>query len=74
MGQRSGGAMIATILFNIQVSGEPRNIGDGNNEYYVAQAFAPNGEVMQYRGDGPTVFAALDALAQNVKHRKGAAR
>ena len=62
--------MVATILFNIQVSGEPRNVGDGNNEHYVAQAFAPNGEIMQYRGEGPTLFSALDNLAQNVKRRK----
>ena len=66
--------MIATLLFTIQVTAEPRNSGDGNNEIYIAQAVAPNGEKLHYHGEGPTLFAALDGLAQHVRRHKEGTR
>lgn len=60
--------MAASILFNVQVTARPQNLGDGNNERYEAQAFAMNGSLLEkYRGEGPTVASALHQLAHTIE-------
>ena len=61
-----------SVLFTIEVSGEYQQRGDGINELYVAQAIAPNGEKLHYRGEAVTVYAALEQLARQVRRQADA--
>ena len=57
--------MITSLLFTIQVTARPENVGDGNNERYIVQAFATNGDPLStYRGEGHTLSTALRELAK----------
>lgn len=55
-----------SILFTVQVTAQPENLGDGNNERYTAQAFATNGTLLQYHGEGPTVVAAFREFVRTI--------
>jgi hypothetical protein len=57
-----------TVLFTIEVSGECRNMGQGNDEIYAAQAIAPNGEKLHYRAEALAISIALEELAKQM-HR-----
>ena len=64
-----------TLIFTVQITASPRYSGDGSNEHFVAQAMAPNGEALRYRGEGPTLTCALQRLVDVVrkeKHEPGA--
>lgn len=61
---------MTSILFTVQVTARPDNVGDGNNERYAAQAFATNGTPLQYRGEGPTLAAAFRQLARTVDEQE----
>ena len=63
---------VTSILFNVQVTARPENLGDGNNEFYEARAFAPNGAPLSFRGEGPTPSAALLQLAHTVDKQEHA--
>jgi hypothetical protein len=58
---------ITSIVFTVQVTACPQNVGDGSNQHYVAQAQAPNGTSLSYRGEGPTVSAALRQLVHAIE-------
>ena len=56
---------MTSLLFTIQITARPENVGDGNNEHYIAQAFATNGDPLAtYRGEGHTLSTALRELAK----------
>jgi hypothetical protein len=57
---------ITSLLFTVQVSAHPANLGDGNNECYLAQAFATNGTPLNFRCTGPTLAAAFRQLAHTI--------
>lgn len=57
---------MTSILFTVQVTAQPENVGDGNNERYSAQAFATNGTPLHYRGEGPTLAAAFRQFARTL--------
>jgi hypothetical protein len=57
---------MTSILFTVQVTARPENMGDGNNERYAAQAFATNGSPLNYRGEGPTLAAAFRQFVRTV--------
>ena len=57
---------MTSILFTVQVTARPENVGDGNNERYAAQAFATNGSALSYRGEGPTLAAAFRQFLRTV--------
>lgn len=59
-------AQLTSLLFTVQVTGRPENVGDGNNQFYEARAFAPNGAPLHFRGEGPTLAGALRQLAHTV--------
>jgi hypothetical protein len=61
-----------SLLFTIQVTAAYQQHGDGNNELYVAQAIAPNGERLHYRGEGPSLCVALEELARQVRRESHA--
>ena len=63
---------MTSLLFTVQVTARPENMGDGNNERYTAQAFAPNGTPLHYRGEGHTLSAALRQLAHTVDEQEHA--
>lgn len=60
---------MASLLFTIQVTAEYQQHGDGNNELYVAQAFAPNGEKLHYRAEAINIGIALEELVKQVRRR-----
>jgi hypothetical protein len=63
--------MITSLLFTIQITARPENVGDGNNERYIAQAFAANGEALStYRGEGHTLSTALRELAKIIDKKE----
>lgn len=62
--------MPTSVLFTITVSARPQNSGDGDNELYLAQAVAPNGELLLYRGESSTLSAALQKLVDMVKKQE----
>jgi hypothetical protein len=57
---------MTSILFTVQVTARPENLGDGNNERYSAQAFAANGTLLHYHGEGPTVAAAFRQFVRTI--------
>jgi hypothetical protein len=63
---------MTSLLFTVQITARPENVGDGNNGRYTAQAFATNGTSLHYQGEGHTVSAALRQLAQTVDEREHA--
>lgn len=63
---------MTSILFTVQVTARPENLGDGNNERYSAQAFATNGTPLHYRGEGPTLAAAFRQFASAVNEHEHA--
>jgi hypothetical protein len=63
---------MTSILFTVQVTAQPENVGDGNNERYSAQAFAINGTPLHYRGEGPTLAAAFRQFARTVDEQERA--
>jgi hypothetical protein len=63
--------MMTSLLFTIQITARPENVGDGNNERYIAQAFAANGDPLSaYRGEGHTLSTALRELAKVIDKRE----
>lgn len=54
-------------LFNIVVSAEGARHGDGTDENYTFQAFAPNGEVLTLKGTGYTLVEAAADFAESVR-------
>jgi hypothetical protein len=63
---------MTSILFTVQVTARPENMGDGNNERYAAQAFATNGSPLNYRGEGPTLAAAFRQFVRTVDEHEPA--
>ena len=61
---------MTSILFTVQVTARPENIGDGNNELYAAQSFATNGTPLHYRGEGPTLAAAFRQFARTIDEQE----
>lgn len=61
---------MTSILFTVQVTARPENLGDGNNERYAAQAFATNGTLLHYYGEGPTVAAAFREFTRTVDEQE----
>ena len=61
---------MTSILFTVQVTAWPENVGDGNNERYAAQAFATNGTPLHYRGEGPTLAAAFRQFARTIDEQE----
>lgn len=59
-----------TRLFTIIVSAEGAHHGDGTDEDYTFQAYAPNGEALSYKGTGYTLAAAATDFADSVQHVK----
>lgn len=57
-------------LFTIVVSANSANHGDGTNENYTFEAYAPNGEVLTFKGTGYTLAAAAADFAKSVQHVK----
>lgn len=62
--------MPTSLLFTIAVSARPTNLGDGNNEHYIAQAIARNGELLLYCGESATLSDALQQLVNTVKKQE----
>jgi hypothetical protein len=60
----------SSLIFTVQITAYPRYCGDGSNEHFVAQAIAPNGEALRYRGEGPTLASALQQLVDVIKREK----
>ncbi len=58
------------ILFRVQVTARPVNIGDRNNQRYAVQAFAKNSTLLHYPGEGPTVAVAFCQFARTVDERE----
>jgi hypothetical protein len=54
-------------LFNIVVTAEGAHHGDGNDENYTLQAYAPNGEVLTFKGTGYTLADAAVDFAESVR-------
>jgi len=63
---------VASLLFTIQVTAEYQQHGDGNDELYVAQAIAPNGEKLRYRAEAINMCAALEGLVEQVRRQANA--
>ena len=61
---------MTSILFTVQVTARPENVGDGNNERYAAQAFATNGTLLHYRGEGRTLAAAFRQFSRTVDEQE----
>jgi len=59
-----------TRLFTIIVSAEGAHHGDGTDEDYTFQAYAPNGEILAFKGTGYTLAAAATDFAASVRHVK----
>lgn len=59
-------------LFNIVVTAEGAHHGDGIDENYTFQAYAPNGEVLTFKGTGYTLADAAVDFAESVRHLKPA--
>lgn len=55
-------------LFNIVVSANSANHGDGTNENYTFEAYAPNGEALTFKGTGYTLADAAVDFAKSVQH------
>jgi len=62
---------MASLLFTIQVTAQYQQHGDGNDQLYVAQAIAPNGEKLNYRAEGNSLCVALEELAKQVRRQSG---
>jgi hypothetical protein len=54
-------------LFNIVVTAEGAHHGDGTDENYTFQAYAPNGEVLTFKGTGYTLADAAVDFAESVR-------
>jgi hypothetical protein len=59
-----------SLLFNIVFTANSANHGDGTNENYTFQAYAPNGEVLTFKGTGYTLADAAADFAKSVRHVK----
>jgi hypothetical protein len=57
-------------LFNIVVSANSANHGDGTNENYTFEAYALNGEALTFSGTGYTLAEAAADFAKSVRHVK----
>ena len=58
--------MASRLLYSIQISGRQPDLGEGFGEIYTAQAVAPNGEQLSYKGEALTISKALQALTNMV--------
>ena len=65
---------MSRALFTVVVSCEYQQHGDGNNELYVAQAIAPNGEKLRYRAEAASLGAAFEDLAGQIRRQNANAR
>lgn len=63
-------AVAVTRLFTIIVTAEGAHHGDGTDEDYTFQAYAPNGEALTFKGIGYTLAAAAKDFADSVQHVK----
>jgi len=59
-----------TRLFTIIVTAEGAHHGDGTDEDYTFQAYAPNGEALTLKGTGYTFADAATDFAASVRHVK----
>ena len=59
-----------SCIFNIIVTAEGAHHGDGEDENYTFQAYAPNGEILTFRGTGYTLADAAADFAKSVRHPK----
>jgi hypothetical protein len=57
-----------SCLFNIVVTANSANHGDGTNENYAFEAYAPNGEALTFKGTGYTLADAAADFARSVRH------
>ncbi len=57
-------------LFSIVVTAENANHGDGTNENYTFEAYAPNGQVLSFKGTGYTLADAAADFAMSVRAAK----
>ena len=64
---------MSRVLFNVIVSCEYQQHGDGNDELYIAQAIAPNGEKLHYRAEAASLWAAFQDLAGQIRRQTSAA-
>lgn len=62
--------METSLLFTIEVSARPKYSGDGNNEFYTAQAIARNGDPLLYHGESATLSDALQQVVDAVKKQQ----
>jgi hypothetical protein len=61
---------LVTRLFTIIVTAEGAHHGDGTDEDYTFQAYAPNGEILTFKGTGYTLADAATDFADSVRHVK----
>ncbi len=56
-----------SCLFNVVVRAVNANHGDGTDENYTFEAYAPNGELLSFRGTGYTLADAAADFAKSVR-------